>query len=1159
MSRPLLEQLDRTATELTSVARSATVATALAAALGTAACLVLIDWLGRFNDPGLRWLFTGTLVAATAAAARYAWRRWRPIDANRLGVAQRLQTIRPELGSRLASAVEFAESDADDHAAGSAELRRAVVLGATQDADELPYREVVDRTPRRRAVRWLAASVAALAAFGLANPSALSSGLFRLAAPWADAPWPREVALRVVDPPTTLARGARFEATVVNQRGVAPADTRIEYRFPRDGERSARDESAPAQLVGDRAVATRESVQRSFAYRFAGGDDDTMAWIELAVLDPPVAESLSLTAKPPSYSGLPATTSSGPLRALAGSVVTLEGESDKALETASIVLPGAEPAGLLFRETGKDDPRGFEAIAWTAEPTAASATYEVRLTGVEGVTGVEGPHRYEVLADTPPALEWESSAPEVVVTSRALVPLKGTATDNLAIRRIEAEWSPTSEEGAEPARFTITESSEEPPQRDSLTGEDERAIAYDWDLDELGLEPGDELIVALVATDYRPAEGRTAEPRRVVVVSDEHYRARLAEAQSRLLGQVQQALAAQREANDATRSLGVDTRGVDSVGRAEIDRLTSIEYQQREASAAVDEPTTGAAAQAKRLLEDLRRSRLDADDLQTQLSAAGEALGRLAKNELPSARSDLASARRAARRSDAGEAEAKGEFTKRLGEAYTQQNGAVDRLEQVAELLTSWADYQRFAGEAAALEELQRDLAGEAQRQAAATASKLMVSPTQAEREQLITRQAEAGRRFDKLRQAMKKLLVSQPDDSQSAAAQSVGDALAEADDANVSGRQRDAARDLARGKLGSASQRQEAAADGLQSMVEALRQRATTDPEELARRLNEEKQKLAELQEQVEALKQRPDTRSTRAAREQTGQRAERLGRRLERLTAPQAAESASQGGQQASGQQGGQPQQQLAQAQESFKQAQREIDERLDELENQRTQRLLDQLTARIGEYIERQATVLDQTLGLANLRDAKRVRRGAGALAVDELDLADELSGFAEQLAKRAVFELALSGAAGQAESAAERLNQARVDRRTQRHETAALARLKQIEDVLRQEQEDRQQQEQNGGGGGGEGQGGQPKPPSPIDVAELKMLRLMQLEVLDETDAYEADTAAARRSRQPLPPDWEAAGRDLAGRQRRLAELALELSERDNDPEAEAPPE
>jgi hypothetical protein len=114
--------------------------------------------------------------------------------------------------------------------------------------------------------------------------------------------------------------------------------------------------------------------------------------------------------------------------------------------------------------------------------------------------------------------------------------------------------------------------------------------------------------------------------------------------------------------------------------------------------------------------------------------------------------------------------------------------------------------------------------------------------------------------------------------------------------------------------------------------------------------------------------------------------------------------------------------------------------------------------------------------------------------------------------------------------------------------------ALARLRHIKEVLEQTPPEPQEDQQNNGGGG-QGEGGEPPPPSPIDVAELKMLRLMQLEVLSETDAYEADTATARRSGEPLPPDWADQGQQLAGRQRRLAELALELSERDNDPEAQ----
>lgn len=1163
MSKTLLERLDRTAAELRSVAAGTAVRLTLATAIGGALLLVLIDWLGRFNDPGLRWLFTATVLISTVTAAVRAWKKLEPRDANRLGVAQRLQKIEPQLGSKLASAVEFAESDANDRSAGSAELRRAVVLDAATGADDLPFEAVVDRMPLRKATRYTLAAIVGMVLLGLTNASALGTGLYRLAAPWAEAPWPRRVVLRVIEPPTTLARGGLFEATAVNERGEIPADTQIEYRFASDKIRLSRTEALPTKLVGDQAIAVKDRVERPFSYRFVGGDDDTMEWIDLEVLDPPIAERFSIQIAPPPYSGLPQGESSGTLRVLAGTSLSLAGKADKPLASAVVALPDEEKISL---DLGVEMTSfANEAAEWTAKPSQSSASYEVRLSGESGVTGILGPHRYEVLADKPPKVEWLSASDDIAVTTRTLLAIEGTVSDDLAIHRIEAQWSePATDESVptEPQRVMISDRGTEPPRRDSLNGTDDTSVDFDWDLEPFDFAEGTELLVWLAATDYLPQEGRTTEPRRLLVVSDEDYRARLAEAQSRLLGQVQQALATQREANDATHGLDADAREATTIDRKTLDRLTSIEFQQREAANAVAEPTSGAAAAAERLLDDLQRSRLDAPELKSQLAAAGEALKQLTEKELPAARGDLADARRAGQRAakDQDAEQSKQEFSERLGEAETEQRAAIERLEQVADLLTSWADYQRFASEAAALESQQRELAAESQRQAAATASKLMPDPTQAEREKLLTRQAEATRRFDKLRAAMKKLLDSQSNEQQEAntAAEAVGDALAEANDADVAGRLRDASRSLARSQPGAASQSQQAAAEGLKAMLEALRQRTTTDPNELAERLKQEKQKLAELQEQVEALKRRPETRQTAAARKQAGEKAARMSRRLERLTASQAAASAAQGGQQASGQQQDQQppnqQQELAQAQESFEQAQKEIDQRIEELEDQKTQRLLDQLAARIGGYIERQSAMLDETLGLATVTNAGSLRRTAAKLASGERDLADELSGFAEELSKRAVFELALSGAAEKAEAAADRLDDSRIDRRTQRLESAALARLRQIEEVLRQEQQDQQEREQGGGGGGGGGEG-EPPPPSPIEVAELKMLRLMQLEVLGQTDAYEADTATARRSKKPLPPEWEKAGKALAAEQRRLAELALELSERDNDPEAD----
>lgn len=1156
MSKPFLERLDQTARELRGVATATVAQLTVAAAIGLATLLIVVDWVGRFNDTGLRWVFTATLLGVTAGVAVAAWRRFRPTDDSRLGVAQRLQAARPELGSRLASAVEFAESDADDPTAGSAELRRAVVLDAATGVEGLPFDEVIDRTPRRRATRWLLGAFAAMAAFGLANASAVTTGLYRLAAPWANAPWPRTVSLQAVEAPTKLARGAPFEATAVNELGPIPDDTRIEYRLAASGDQPSRTEAAPTQLVGEQAIATRVAAQRSFAYRFVGGDDDTMDWIELDVIDPPVASRLAITIEPPAYSGLPTDESSGPLRVLAGTALTLRGESDKPLTAAELVVGEGDPVALAS-DDGSDRRFATGDAPWLAA-VGQGGEYVVRLTGTSGVTGVAGPHRYEVIADTPPAVEWDSGSEDAVVTSRAVVPLRGVVTDNLAIQRVQIEWSAPADgpDGEPPAaqRETLADSGPVPPPSRSLNEADSQEIDYAWDLAPLGVSPGDELLVSLLATDYQPDEGRTTTPRRVLVVTDEEFLSRLAESQSRLLGQVQQALASQRDARTATSDLDTDTRSAEAVDRAALDRLTSIEFQQREATAVVADPTTGARATAQRLREALQRSRLEAPELASQLASAAESLGEIAERSMPAARSDLAAARRAGKRATDAEAGATEEFGQRLADAGTQQEDAIDRLEQVAELLTSWADYQRFAGEAAALEQLERDLASEAQRQAAAMASRLMVDPTRAEREKLLTRQAEATRRFDKLRQAMKRLLDSQPNEAEpTSATQSVGDALAEADDADVGGQLRAAARDLARGKAGAASESQQAAAEGLKSMVEALRQRTTTDPEELAKRLAEEKQKLGELQERVEQLQRQPDTRQNRAARKQVAERASRQGRRLERLTASQAAASTQQGAEQAGGErQPGDQQQQLAKAEESFEQAQEEIDQRLRELDNQQTQRLLDQLAERIDGYIDRQTDVIDRTLELDTAVD-RPVQEPARELSLDQQDLSDELGDFAEKLAKRAVFELALGGAARATDSAAERLDDALVDKRTQRLETSALGRLEQIKEVL--EQTPQPPQENQGGGGGGGGDGGEPPPPSPVDVAELKMLRLMQLEVLSRTDAYEADTATARRTRQPLPEGWRKAGESLARQQRRLAELALELSERDNDPEAE----
>ena len=53
------------------------------------------------------------------------------------------------------------------------------------------------------------------------------------------------------------------------------------------------------------AVAHRDNCQRPFAYRVEAGDDHSMPWRRVEVVEPPAVESLSVRLFPPGYTGRP--------------------------------------------------------------------------------------------------------------------------------------------------------------------------------------------------------------------------------------------------------------------------------------------------------------------------------------------------------------------------------------------------------------------------------------------------------------------------------------------------------------------------------------------------------------------------------------------------------------------------------------------------------------------------------------------------------------------------------------------------------------------------------------------------------------------------------------------------------------------------------------
>src|SRR5579859_4994027 len=95
--------------------------------LATLLALGLADYLLHFEDRGIR------VMCSLAVLAMAGWSVWRfgatPFR-HRLGavqIAQRVERRFPQLGEQLSSSIEFLHRPRTDMAAGSAELRMAVI------------------------------------------------------------------------------------------------------------------------------------------------------------------------------------------------------------------------------------------------------------------------------------------------------------------------------------------------------------------------------------------------------------------------------------------------------------------------------------------------------------------------------------------------------------------------------------------------------------------------------------------------------------------------------------------------------------------------------------------------------------------------------------------------------------------------------------------------------------------------------------------------------------------------------------------------------------------------------------------------------------------------------------------------------------------------
>ncbi|MBI5758258.1 MAG: hypothetical protein HZA46_07060 [Planctomycetales bacterium] len=978
MPPAVIQRLDQLLADVRRQARFALaargVAWLVAVAVGLTLLAGLLDWAWHLDDVAWRLgLSAGILVCSVWVTVRYLVGplrvRFTPVD-----LALRIESRYPVLGEALASSVDFLEHRVDQRM-GSPALQHVVIRDTLTKLDRLTVDDVVDTRPVQKVVA-VATGICVLAGtiFGL-NQSAAAIALHRLVMPLSAPAWPRETQLRLLDNrleplvvdtanPRRIARGQTMRLFVENVAGVLPERVVFEHRVGAAGD-VVRERMRPAtardpagrdrELLAFDLSATRGPIE----FRAVGGDDYTMAWLQLLVVSPPAVDQFQVMLTPPEYvrrlaeqtrraggvspsvedrgshnqganaprspapflffetKRLPA--GSGHVEALVGTRVQIEARSNRELKGAELHLRGDIPVTLDLADDGRSITGSFQVA------TSGLATYWIDLIDTDGVRSQDSP-RYEVrgVADAVPEVVLEVPAADMVVTPDADVPLQVVATDDLNVKSFTLRFTISSgEQTREPSAVTLFERSG----ADGTGLVTRQVVKHNWSLPDLNLHDGDQVLFHIEAEDDydlspEPHVGTSA-VRALRVVSAEQKRIELAQRQLSLLLELERAQRQQGDAQRQVRELQQQNDKVGTLRPQDADALQLSEMQQRQVDGKLADPRESIAARARELLDELRYNKLDDAETRQRLERLEGELSRLGREHVPPLEQGFTKARKQAQAASPESRKSNGETkpakdrdpktptAKQLGESLSQigehQTAILESLGELLQSLSQWRDEQDIARE---LAELVADQA-ELQKQTGATGQRTLTKPLnelppqeQADLARLAERERRLAQAFEQWQGKLEELQKRQASQNP-AGAGALADAVEKSKRDPLAPRMRDAAGQVQNNRIGDAMQSQKQIADKLRELQDALRgeEASTTDDSVEALRkaerdLADVRQRQAELRNKSRKAAEETDPAERKQAEEQIREEQEKVREQAAELARRLQRQGAARGG---------------------------------------------------------------------------------------------------------------------------------------------------------------------------------------------------------------------------------------------------------------------
>ena len=403
------------------------------------------------------------------------------------------------------------------------ELVAELMASATQQAR--------DAGPRARAVDpWL--STALLTAAGVAAAWGVLAAwpawqfplmLERTYLPWRDLPKPSFTRIKVVPDTIQIGRGDELVLQAEIAGEMPWLVERLMHLLGSDTRRCLIEipGRAPAEMTRVHRrlfLTTRGDVREPFEFRIRCGDARTRLHAVDVVTQPAVA-SLAITLTPPAYTGRALTvveTARQPLKLLVGSQAAVVFQADQELEAVEVTVDGQAVPGFTWdaaARTGRFTIEVADSQEITIDLVNRQGFHAVRPTVIS----------IEALTDQKPVVQLEAPAAETEQVPAALVPLRATVEDDLAVTTAVVIWQLNPHLDADaPLRELPLELAAAAAPRVSI----EAAV----DLDVTKGVPGDEIVAFVRARDSAGNDGDSA-PLTIRVVSftrGENERQRLA-------------------------------------------------------------------------------------------------------------------------------------------------------------------------------------------------------------------------------------------------------------------------------------------------------------------------------------------------------------------------------------------------------------------------------------------------------------------------------------------------------------------------------------------------------------------------------------------------------------------------------------------------------